>query len=255
MPGQFHVLAFAMAVAMPIDADWLKFEVALAGWMGQFRRPNLIFTSGRQTIPGLPPGSFRADALLTNQNTLLALEVEVRQTHPDTNVGKYWLLADHCQYEKMILVHVYTPAYDAYEWRKTLGAFFASKMTQALPFEYHLMDLRRKDGTVTTQTAFEEVTLELQRHIQSEFKAELSGQNYGSGAKNSKIVVSVDEDPSNADWTKQTWDLPPYKSAGFFAQIGSDDDALVRFRQTPVYMAAVERGLICDDEWVGDYLL
>jgi len=51
----------------------------------------------------------------------------------------------------------------------------------------------------------------------------------------------------NADWTKQAWDLPPYKSDAFISLI-SDMKA---FRKLPVYAFAVENGLIKDDEWVG----
>ncbi len=62
-------------------------------------------------------------------------------------------------------------------------------------------------------------------------------------------TINLDADLASADWCKQTWDLPPYKSQEFFA-IVSDLDA---FRQLPVYLAAVQSGLIYDDEWVGDY--
>ncbi len=111
-------------------SPWLEFEASLAGWMSSFGRPHLTFKSGRQAIPGFPSSGFRADALLTDGKVLLALEVEVKQTHPDTNVGKYWLLSEHQAYEKVILFHVYTPTYNSYGWRKKLGEFYASKMAQ-----------------------------------------------------------------------------------------------------------------------------
>lgn len=63
-------------------------------------------------------------------------------------------------------------------------------------------------------------------------------------------TYSPDEDLENSDWTKTTWDLPPYKSAEFFAVI-TDLDA---FRKTPVYAAAVAQGLIVDDEWLADFI-
>jgi hypothetical protein len=53
----------------------------------------------------------------------------------------------------------------------------------------------------------------------------------------------------NQDWTKQSWDLPPYKSGEFYEFIGEDD--LDHFRKLPVYRWAVKSGLIKDDEWVG----
>ena len=123
-------------------SPWLKFEASVAKWMSQFEKQGLTFKSGHQAIPGFPSSGFRADGLLTNGKILLALEIEVKQTHPDTNVGKYWLLMQHQQYEKIILFHVYTPAYNSYGWRKTLAEFYASKMSVDIPFEYHVIDMR-----------------------------------------------------------------------------------------------------------------
>ena len=62
---------------------------------------------------------------------------------------------------------------------------------------------------------------------------------------------NLDVDLESADWTKTAWDLPAYKSAEFFEQVGHDLDS---FRKLPVYAAAVKQGLIHDDEWVGDYV-
>ncbi len=59
---------------------------------------------------------------------------------------------------------------------------------------------------------------------------------------------SPDADIESADWTKQSWDLPPYKSREFSA-LFSDLDL---FRTLPVYKHAVKKGLIVDDEWVGE---
>lgn len=64
-------------------------------------------------------------------------------------------------------------------------------------------------------------------------------------------TIEIDADPANADWTKTTWDLPPYDSKEFFEVMGSDFDPEA-FKQTPVYQAAVVSGLILDDEWIGD---
>lgn len=60
---------------------------------------------------------------------------------------------------------------------------------------------------------------------------------------------SPDADNANADWTKQAWDFPPYKSANFLALVPD----LESFRKSPAYRAACERGLIHDDEWVADW--
>lgn len=59
--------------------------------------------------------------------------------------------------------------------------------------------------------------------------------------------ISIDAIPENADWTKQSWDLPPYKSDEFNALVPDLDE----FRKLPVYKFAVKKGLIVDDEWVG----
>lgn len=66
-------------------------------------------------------------------------------------------------------------------------------------------------------------------------------------------TVSIDGDLGDADWTKQTWDLPPYKSPEFMAQIGGPSQ-LDAFRKLPVYQAAVDAGLIMDDEWLDDHI-
>lgn len=62
--------------------------------------------------------------------------------------------------------------------------------------------------------------------------------------------VTPDADPANADWTKGTWDLPPYMSPEFL-ELVPDVEA---FKQSQAYRVAVEQGLIHDDEWVGDHV-
>jgi len=63
---------------------------------------------------------------------------------------------------------------------------------------------------------------------------------------------NLDDSIANADWTKQSRDLPPYKSAEFLSIFPPEE--LDMFRALPVYQAAVAHGLIHDDEWVGDYV-
>lgn len=58
--------------------------------------------------------------------------------------------------------------------------------------------------------------------------------------------LDIDADLDHADWTKTTWNLPPYKSPEFMEQFPD----LAHFRTLPVYRHAVEAGLIVDDEWV-----
>lgn len=62
-------------------------------------------------------------------------------------------------------------------------------------------------------------------------------------------TVNGDRDQANADWTKTSWDLPPYRSKAFL-ELVPDVDA---FRKLPVYAAAVAQGLIYDDEWMADF--
>jgi hypothetical protein len=64
-------------------------------------------------------------------------------------------------------------------------------------------------------------------------------------------TISVDLDTINADWTKQSWDYPPYKSAEFFELV----EDLDKFRKSPAYAYAVAQGLIHDDEWVADWAI
>jgi hypothetical protein len=62
--------------------------------------------------------------------------------------------------------------------------------------------------------------------------------------------VNLDDSSENADWTKQSWDLPPYMSPGFLA-IVPDVEA---FKKSQTYKNAERAGLILDDEWVDDHV-
>lgn len=123
--------------------NWTQVEGDITQWMRGFAREGLDFRGPRQCIPGFPPDAFRGDGVLTDGRTLLAVEIEAGQMHPDTNVAKYWLLASHKCYEKTILVHVYTPRYNSYNWRKNLAEFLVEKMRHELVLEYCLLDLRK----------------------------------------------------------------------------------------------------------------
>ena len=56
------------------------------------------------------------------------------------------------------------------------------------------------------------------------------------------MILDMDRSPENQDWTKQSWDLPPYKSDEFLALFPN----LTAFRKLPVYKFAVRKGLIKD---------
>lgn len=59
-------------------------------------------------------------------------------------------------------------------------------------------------------------------------------------------IEPFDDILENADWPKQTWDLPPYKSPEFNVIVID----LENFRRLPVYRHAVANGLIVNDTWV-----
>ena len=62
-------------------------------------------------------------------------------------------------------------------------------------------------------------------------------------------VFEPDTGLGSTDWTKQSWDLPPYKSREFLDQFAD----LTLFRTSPVYRYAVDSGRILADEWVAEY--
>jgi hypothetical protein len=125
-----------------IPDNWKSFEKEIANWMRGFESDLVKFKNGYQAIPGFPSDGFRGDGVLTDGKILIAVEVELKQSHPDTNVGKYWLLNHYYEYEKIVLFHVYTPAFGSYPWRLELGSFYAKKMTEEMSFEYKLIDER-----------------------------------------------------------------------------------------------------------------
>ena len=147
--------------------NWLNLENDLVKWLSKFSGENLQFRNSYQAIIGFPQDGFRSDGMLTDGKVLLAVEVEAGQMHPDTNVGKYWLLhTEYKAFEKIILVHVYTPRFDSYGWRKKLGEFYAKKMEAEIPFEYIPIDKRdSKDYEIV----FNEVKRVLKDRIEKEF--------------------------------------------------------------------------------------
>ncbi len=66
------------------------------------------------------------------------------------------------------------------------------------------------------------------------------------------MIINVDQDLHNADWTKQSWDLPPYKSKKFNDYLKTSGMTLDSFKRLPVYRSAVRKGLIVNDEWAGN---
>lgn len=87
----------------------------------------------------------RSDGLLVDKEKLFALEVEAGQTHPDTNVGKYWQIQEKHPFQQIILFHVYTPMINSYGGRMALADFYAEKMSNDFNFIYIKQDRRNHD--------------------------------------------------------------------------------------------------------------
>jgi len=63
-------------------------------------------------------------------------------------------------------------------------------------------------------------------------------------------AFNIDEDPLNRDWLHSRWSLPRYKTKAFFKEIADIQMTLAQFKQTAMYITAVENGVIVDDNWV-----
>ena len=66
-------------------------------------------------------------------------------------------------------------------------------------------------------------------------------------------MFNIDGQVHNADWTKQSWDLPAYKSEKFMNQLEANVMILKEFKKLTLYQHAVRNGLIDGekDEWIG----
>lgn len=64
-------------------------------------------------------------------------------------------------------------------------------------------------------------------------------------------MAKGDNELENEDWLRRSWRLPPYKSDEFMEVLTVMGISLAGFRKLPVYKSAVAKGLIIDDEWVG----
>ena len=127
--------------------QWKQLERDVGDWLKSFATDGIQFRNSFQAIVGFAFDGFRSDGMLTNGDILLAVEVEASQMHPDTNVGKYWLLHDEFKaYKKIILFHAYTPTFNSYGWRLRLGEFYANKMKAEVPIEYTLLDYRSRNA-------------------------------------------------------------------------------------------------------------
>lgn len=126
---------------------WKKLEDDLNKWLKTFaQRYGLTYRNPYQSVEGFPYDGFKSDGMLTDGRSLLVIEIEATQAHPDTNVAKYWLLQSrYKKFEKIVLLHIYTPKFDSYGWRKELARFCAEKMSnEGVPIEYIVLDCREK---------------------------------------------------------------------------------------------------------------
>lgn len=152
--------------------NWINLESDLGSWLSTFAGEKLQFRNSYQAIIGFPSDGFRSDGMLTDGEVLIALEIEAGQTHPDTNVGKYWLLQSQVRaYQKIILFHVFTPKFDSYGWRKKLGEFYAARMEMEYPFRYIQID--KRSSLVYEKVVFEVECL-IEEHIRLEFGQAIS---------------------------------------------------------------------------------
>jgi len=58
------------------------------------------------------------------------------------------------------------------------------------------------------------------------------------------MVVNIDANLENADWSKRTWDLPEYKSDEFYRLLKSMNMTLEQFKKLPVYKWNLKAGNI-----------
>ncbi len=151
-----------------MDSLWKHLEQDITNWLSSYSSDSVEFRNSYQAIVGFPSDGPRSDGMLSGKNTLIAVEIEAGQTHPDTNVGKYWLLhAKYKQYKKYILFHIYTPDFNSYGWRKKLGEFYACKMRLEVPMDYVVLDYRKAKNYDTTLT---EIKTLIQKRIWQEFR-------------------------------------------------------------------------------------
>src|SRR5689334_5167870 len=150
----------------PVTAKWTALEQALGEVLCEIASPAATFCGPYTEIPGIPESGFKSDGLLATDKRLLAVEVECKQSHPDSNVSKYWMLhARHRAYERIEVVHVFTPAYTSYPWRMKLAAFIGEQCAARIPLRYWQLDLRAAtdyaESLATVRTLLVERAIEL----------------------------------------------------------------------------------------------
>jgi hypothetical protein len=148
-------------------SQWQELAKELSEWLRKVVLGQLSFRGPNRAIIGFPSDGFKCDGMVTDGKTLIAIEVEAGQMHPDTNVGKYWLLNNQFRaYRKIILFHIYTPEFNSNEWCKKLANFYCDKMKAEMPFDYVVLDYRQAVDYVATVSAIKEL---VKTHLKNEF--------------------------------------------------------------------------------------
>lgn len=87
------------------------------------------------------------------------------------------------------------------------------------------------------------------RDLVNAAKESMSKENYTTfrSSLSAKQKIHIDADSINADWTKQSWDLPEFGSSKFNEYLRRSGITLAQFKQTNVYKHAVKNGVIHED--------
>jgi hypothetical protein len=147
-------------------------ENDLSSWLSTFVCNGIYFRNSYQAIIGFPSGGFRSDGMLTDNDVVIAIEVECKETNPDTNTGKYWLLYKYKPYKKIILFHIYTPDFNSYGWHKKLAEFYIEQMKSEVPIEYILLDFRNAND-------YHQTLMEIKKKIEEKVRKEFRLANIG----------------------------------------------------------------------------
>ena len=148
-------------------SQWRELSKELSEWLRKLVLVQLSFRGSNRPIIGFPSDGFKSHGMITDGKTLIAIEVEFGQIHPDTNIGKYWLLNNQFRaYRKIILFHIYTPDNNSNVWCKKLADFYAEKMKTEIPFDYVLMDYRQAVDFNTTASEIKET---IKARLKNEF--------------------------------------------------------------------------------------
>jgi len=93
--------------------------------------------------------SFKADIQINNSSEVIFIEIEESQTHPDTNVSKYWGYLESNPNRKVKLIQIFGRGFSEtennYASRKKLSEFIAKKIKLAFPKDFEYVPLNLKD--------------------------------------------------------------------------------------------------------------